>query len=218
MIRVAIADDHQIVIEGLELILQDHSDEIEVVGTANDGMGLMGILGENSVDVIILDISMPGNEDGATLRLIREKNRNAKVLILTMHRDAKNISKMLQLGAKGYLLKNRSGKEAVSAIRALHNGGTYFSADVKDAMMASQMKQDQEVETTPVSQPVKITPTEGKVLELLAEDLSGKLIAAELNVSPKTIETHKKNLMEKIGAKSEKGLVRFAVENGFVRK
>lgn len=218
MIRVAIADDHQIVIEGLELILQDHSDEIEVVGTASDGIGILQIVGSQTIDVVILDIGMPGNEDGTTLRLIREKNKRAKVLILTMHRDAKNISKMLQLGAKGYLLKNRSGKEVVDAIKALHEGKNYFSTDVKDAMMLSQMPQEESVDPPEDTAPVKITPAEGKVLELLADDLLGKEIAQMLNVSPKTIETHKKNLMEKIGAKSEKGLVRFAVENGYVRK
>ena len=217
MIRVALADDHQIVIDGLELILQDYSDEIEVVGTANTGEGLLGILAEHSVDVVILDISMPGMEEGATLKVIRKKHPRIKVLMLTMHHDARNFSNMLGMGARGYLLKNRGGKEAVAAIRSLAKGETYFSQEVKDAYVNSAMVNQAEEVPQSIEKPLKITNREAKILELLAEDLSENEMATRLFVSEKTIQSHKKNLKKKIGANSEKGLVRFAVENGYVK-
>lgn len=218
MIRIAIADDHQMVIDGLQLILQGHSDDIEVVGTSNDGTGLLDILGQDQIDIVILDISMPGMEDAALLKLIRKKYKRTKVLMLTMHKDARNISTMIQLGAKGYIVKNRGGKEAVNAIISIARGETYFSQDVQEAMMLSMMPENQPTDHEETKKdPVKITPQESRILELLAEDLSEKQIADKLCISTKTVEAHKKNLKVKVGANSEKGLVRFAVENNFIR-
>ena len=217
MIRIAIADDHQVVIDGLALIFQEQAEDIQLVGTANTGEEFIELLEDNSVDVAILDISMPGMENGKALREIRERFYKVKVLMLTMHKNIENINLMIDIGAKGYLLKNKSGKEVVKAVRAIYNGEHYFSDDVQKVIVNARFEQANQHHTTGVDQDdIKVTKREEAVLKLLADDYSGQMIADELNVSPKTVEAHKKNLMAKIGAKSEKGLVRFAVENGYV--
>ena len=215
MIKVAIVDDHQIVIDGLELILQDHSDEIKVVDTFNNGSDLLNRIRTNGLDLAILDISMPNGLDGLeTLKAIKADYPETKVLMLTMHKDTTKIKTALQHGADGYLLKNHSGKELVNAIKQINNGTQYYSQDVRDTFFESE--RSEAISDKLPLKPIKITPKEAEVLALLADDMPTKLIAEELKVSDKTVEAHKKNLKEKIGAHTEKGLVRFAVENGYV--
>lgn len=215
MIKVAIVDDHQIVIDGLESILQDHSDEIKVVDTFNNGSDLLNRIRRNGLDLAILDISMPNGMDGLeTLKAIKADYPETKVLMLTMHKDTTKIKTALQHGADGYLLKNHSGKELVNAIKKINNGEQYYSQDVRDTFFEAQ--RSKAISDKQPLQPIKITPKEAEVLALLADDMPTKLIAEELKISDKTVEAHKKNLKEKIGAHTEKGLVRFAVENGYI--
>lgn len=215
MIKVAITDDHQLVIEGLELILQDHSDEIKVVDTFNNGSDLLNRIRRNGLDLAILDISMPNGMDGLeTLKAIKADFPETKVLMLTMHKDTTKIKTALQHGADGYLLKNHSGKELVNAIKQINNGEQYYSQDVRDTFFESY--RSEAISDKQPLKPIKITAKEAEVLALLADDMPTKLIAEELKISDKTVEAHKKNLKEKIGAHTEKGLVRFAVENGYV--
>jgi DNA-binding NarL/FixJ family response regulator len=218
MIHVAIADDHQMVIEGLESILSGFAHEIKVVATANTGDELINKISKTGAKVILLDISMPGMEQFKTLKRIAYDFPETNVLILTMHDDLKNIRIALEQGAKGYLLKNHSGKQLIEAIRTVAEDKDYYSKEVQEKMNQSFKKNDKKgaKSNTPLFN-VKITPTEVKVLELLAEDMTNKEIADHLKVDTKTIESHKRNIRDKVNAKSEKGLVRFAVEHGYVR-
>lgn len=216
MINVVIVDDHQLVIEGLESILQDHSSEIKVVDTFNDSSDVLQKIRSTSVDLAILDISIPGKMSGLDLlKVIKSDFPETKVLMLTMHKDTTKIRTALQHGADGYLLKNHSGKELVNAIKKIHKGEQYYSQDVKDTFFESQRPDSVSDKTT--LKAINITSKEAEVLALLANDMSAKLIAEELSVIDKTIESHKTNLMKKIGVHSEKGLVRFAVENGYTK-
>lgn len=211
MIRIALADDHQLVIEGLEQILQDHSSEIKVVFTTNSGEELLDKMKTTGVDITVLDISFPDGMSGLdTLKAIKSDFPETKILMLTMHKDKSKIGTSLQHGADGYILKNHGGKELVKAIKSVYSGQKYYSQDVKDVFFEAQLTNNTKELTS-----IPISPREAEVLALLAEDNSEKMIAEKLNISPKTVETYKRRLKEKTGKETEKGLVRFAVENGY---
>lgn len=214
MIRVALADDHTVVIEGLELVLKDNSSEIEVVVKAESGEDLLKKMKTTGVDVAVLDISFPEGMSGLeTLKTIQSDFPETKVLMLTMHKDLLKIKTAIQQGASGYVFKNHSGKELVNAITTIYQGEKYYSQDVKEVFFNSEMSTQEIKKATP--EKIEITEREAELLKLLANDNSTKIIADELGVSIKTIEAQKSKLKEKIGAHSEKGLVRFAADNGY---
>ena len=212
MIRVLIADDHQLVIDGLTRIFNESRDEIEIVGSARNGDDALQLLSRASVDVVILDIGMPGMDGAAALRCIVNEYPNVKVLMLTMYKDADRIRMMVQNGAKGYLLKNRSGKEVVRAIKKLHSGEYYFPGEIKDTVFEADIpKEHLDKETKRLA----FTEKEEEIITMLAQGDQVKTIATKLLISPKTVEAHKTNLMRKIGARNVQDVVRYAVKNGY---
>lgn len=214
MINVAIADDHAVFVEGLQHVLADYSSEISVAGTAPNGAGILQVLDTHTVDILILDISMPDTDVSELLPHIRKKYPEVAVLMLTTHGDAANIQRMLGLGATGYVSKNYGGREVVQAIKALAKGNTYYSKDVTETVMATlQLPKDASgdlVELIP-----KITPREREILWHITQDLTNKEIASRMFVEVKTVEAHKRNLFEKLGVNSSTGLAVFAVKNGY---
>jgi len=214
MIKVAIADDHAVFVEGLQHVLADHSSELAVVGTASNGPDILQVLDAYPVDILILDISMPNTEVSELLPDIRQKWPNVSVLMLTTHGDAANIQRMLRLGAKGYVSKNYGGREVVEAIKALAAGATYYSKDVTETIMAA-LHVPEDAPGDLADQLPKITPREHEILWLTTQALSNKEIAGRLYVEVKTVEAHKRNLFEKLGVNSSTGLAVFALKNGF---
>lgn len=213
MIRVLIADDHQMVIDGLIRIFDESGERVDVVDTASTGDELLHLLEVDSdIDVVILDINMPGMEGASTLKQIKEKYPEIKVLMLTMHNDADRIIMMMQNRAHGYLLKNKSGKALVDAVRALSKGNYYFPDDIQKIVFDSHIpKEFMEDELKRMS----LTDREEEILRLLAQGHSAKQIAGIIHIASKTVESHKSNLMEKLKAKNVQDLVRFAVKNGY---
>ncbi len=210
MIKVAIADDHKIVTESLEQTFEDSTEQIEVVATAEDGKVLIHQLKKLEVDVVILDISMPSMDGVEALRWIKAHRPELKVLMLTMHNDSDRIIMCMQLQADGYLLKNRTGKDAVKALRVLMKGDHYFPNDIRDIVFDSHMPKEE-------LKRLKLSEREEQVLILLAAGDRAQDIADKIFVSKSTVETHKKHLMEKLRARNVQDLVRFAVKNGYCR-
>ncbi len=211
-IKVIIADDHQIVLEGLVAILATDPG-IEVIGTALDGTEVLDLMNQSIPDVVVLDISMPKLDGIETLHKILEFSPETKVLFLTMHNDAKRILGSFEAKADGYILKNRSRSDLIAAIRKVHAGGTAWGPEVTQKFMETMARNRSGV----VDKEPEITEMERKVLELLAEGMTSKEIADALCRAPATVDTHKKNLMAKLNLKNSFLLVRYAVENGIVR-
>ncbi len=193
MIKVLLADDHQVMIDGLRALLANEAD-IEIVAEANNGKEVLNRLNKIEIDVVVLDISMPEMDGNETLLEIQEKFTNTKVLILSLYKDETTISNFLNNGILGYVIKDRGSNEIVSAIRTVAKGEEYFDKEVEKIIrnIAKNKK------TKPLQKEIKFSGTEKAVLDLLADNMSSKAIASTLNMSPHTVESHKRNAAAKL--------------------
>jgi len=208
--RIVLVDDHQIVRVGLKSLLAREAD-FEVVGEAGDGREALTVVEELEPDVVIMDIAMPGlNGIDATIR-VRADHPKARVIILSMHLDRAYVVETLRAGASAYLLKERAVDELVHAIRAVSAGRKYLSPGVTDIVLQGYLEADIELPDSAFSQ---LTEREREVLQYIAEGSTIKEIAALLHLSPKTIETHKGRIMERLNIRSVAGLTRYAIRHG----
>lgn len=210
--RVLIVDDHKMMRQGLRALLEREPD-IEVVGEAENGRLALRLAGETSPDVVLMDVAMPSlNGVDATRQLLAACPRT-KVVGLSMHRSVRFVASMLQAGASGYVLKDRAFDELIQAVREAAAGGSYLSPPLLTEVLGDYIRHldsgGDEV-STPLS------PRETEVLQLVAEGRSTKDAAAELCVSVKTIETHRRNIMRKTGIDTVAGLTKYAVREGLV--
>lgn len=212
-IRLVLADDHTILLDGLRAMLKNQQD-IEVVGFYNDGQKLWDDL-ENTlpIKVALLDISMPGLDGLQLTKKIKEKHPEIKCLILSMYDDENHVMDLIDAQADGYLLKNVGDMELLTAIRKLADGGVYYSQEVTD-LIATVIKRGKSKCEAP--QIPKITPREIDILKLIAEELKNAEIAERLHISESTVETHRKNMMRKIGVNNAVGLLKYGIENGLL--
>jgi DNA-binding NarL/FixJ family response regulator len=207
-IRVFLADDHAVVRDGLRLVLQAHPD-IEVVGEASDGRSAVTGIRRLLPDVVIMDIAMPqSNGIEATTRL-HELVPTAKVVILSMHSSTEHIFRSLRAGARGYLLKESAGAEVIDAVRAVHAGSRYLSQKIAASVVDDYLQEGQ-----PASPLQSLSRRELEVLQLVVEGRTSAEIATLLSLSPKTVETYRSRLMQKVGVKDVPGLVKFAIQHG----
>lgn len=207
MIKVILADDHKIMLEGM-LSLLEKSPEINVIGLASDGEQVLALLENHSVDVVILDIEMPKMDGIKTSEEIRKIYPHIKILILSMYNEIGLIRKVMKAGVDGYILKNMGSDELLSAIEIVNEGGEYFGKDIDKTLRKSLRSDNIEGE-------VKLTKREKDVLKLISEGLTTKKISVSLNIADSTVETHRRNLIEKTGVANSKGLVKFAIEHGY---
>ncbi len=207
-IRVVIADDHQVVLDGFIARLQMESG-IEVIGTASNGLEAINVVRELHPDVVLMDVSMPVMNGIEATSVIREENPNAKVLMLTMHDNREYIMKVMQVGAVGYMLKEISAEKMVQAIKTVNQGSTYFCESVTQTLFSQ--------EVTPAAQkPNPLSRREEAVLKLVAQGHSSKKVASLLNISYRTVETHRQNIKHKLDLHSTAELAKYAVERGLV--
>jgi len=207
MINILIADDHKIIVEGLRSLLINETN-IKIVGESYNGKDVIPILEKQDIDVAILDINMP-KMDGIELTIyIRKNHPNVKILILTMHNEIGFIRRIIEAGAHGYILKNKGKEELVRAINTLHNGSDYLGEEVTKTLFSS-------IRNSNVYGEIKLTKREKEVLKLIANSYTTPKISAKLFIAASTVETHRRNLIEKTGMKNSKGLVKFAVKNGY---
>lgn len=209
-IRIYIADDHTIVRDGLAVMLQIHSD-MTVVGSGSDGRQAVKEVLSLQPDVVIMDIAMPNlNGIEATL-LLRTTVPAAKIIMLSMYATKEHIFRALQAGARGYLLKNSAGSELVNAIRVVQTGQRYLSQKINDTVVDDYLLESRS--TGPLD---ALSTREREVLQLVAEGHSSAQVAVMLSLSPKSIETYRSRLMQKIGVSDLPSLVKFAIHHGLI--
>lgn len=208
--KIVIADDHAVVRSGFSMILNLQSD-MEVVGTAADGIEAHRQVGKHRPDILLLDLSMPPGESGLiAVGKISEEFPHTKIIILTMYDDEEYLFHALKNGASGYVLKNSPDEELLLAIRTVNNGGTYIHPTMATSLVREFIKQDHgNVEDDPYK---VLTKRELEILPLVAKGYGNKEIAEMLYISVKTVEAHKAKLMEKLHLKSRPELVEFALK------
>lgn len=211
MIRVLIADDHQLLRDGLKKMLSEES-SIEIIGEAGNGKEVLAFLSTHQADVVLMDINMPEMDGVTATAQVSKKYPQVKILALTMLEQGSFIQLMLRNGAAGYLSKNTSKEELVNAIQTVYAGKRYLGAHATDVLLATVSRQ-QSGSRTLLPQ---LTRREREVLNLIMQGMSDAEISEKLFVSPSTIESHRKNLRSKLGAKNSAEIVRIAMERGLV--
>jgi DNA-binding NarL/FixJ family response regulator len=204
---VLVADDHAIVMEGLVSLLKEH--DFDVVGAVGDGEKLMESARRLKPDVIVTDLSMPGLTGLDVLVKLKAEKTESKVVVLTMHNDAERATAALKAGASAFLLKESAGEELVTAIHQALQGRVYLTAAVTRSVIERMAE-------TPSAQPPPLTPRQLDVLRLIVKGQRMKEIASVLNLSTRTVETHKYEMMQVLGLKSTAQLVRYALEQRIV--
>lgn len=207
MIRVFIVDDHPVVIEGIHSLLQNEKD-IEWAGQAMNARSCLGFFVNNTADVVLMDISMPGTEGIELCAMMKEKFPGIMILGLSTFNQGLYIKKMMENGASGYILKNSSKEELTEAIRAVYSGAIYFSGEVGQALQEYQRSSGHEL-------PV-LSSREKEILGLIAEGYTNPQIAEKIFLSSFTVDSHRKNLLAKLNVKNTASLIRLAVERGLI--
>ncbi|MGZ5283413.1 MAG: response regulator [Bacteroidia bacterium] len=207
MIRLFIADDHQMIIDGLRSLL-DGEENIQIVGHALSGLGVLSFLENESCDIILLDINMPEFDGLLTAREVKKKHPKVKILILSMHNTKDVIDDVLKSGAEGYILKNAGRAELLTAIESVNGGNFYYSSDILKTLTNIAGNSTKEDETAQLSK------RELEIVRLISEELTTQEIAEKLFLSPHTVDTHRKNLLAKLNVRNTAGLVKFALQHG----
>lgn len=207
MIRIVIADDHAIVREGLKRIVGD-VDGLQVAGEAADGTEVMQRVRELDFDVLVLDLSMPGRSGMELIKLVKAEKPKLRILVLSMHQETQYAVRAIKSGASGYLTKESAPAQLEQAIRKIAGGGAYISAEVAEQLALGAMPGS---EAPPHE---SLSDREFQVFKLLVEGVSVTDIGTRLNLSVKTVSTHKSNLMQKLGLSNQSELVRYAMKHG----
>ncbi len=214
IIKVLLAEDHTIVRKGIYSLLSD-ADNIEVVGEAEDGRIAVDKVDELLPDVVLMDITMPNLNGLEATRQIKKMHPDINVLILTMYTNEEYILQVLQAGASGYLVKQSAPGELLSAIAAVHCGGTFLSPTISKKIVEAYLRQGDTMSVQ--NRYDTLTAREREILQLITEGYSNKDIAEKLTISVKTVGVHRNNLMEKLDIHSTTELVKYALRKGIIR-
>lgn len=204
--RILLADDHQIVLEGLKNLLEP---QFEIIGTVEDGRALVAKALKLHPDVIVVDISMPLLNGIEAVRQIKKIDEHSKIIFLTMHPDVTYATSAFDAGASGYVLKNSASRELVTAIKEAVQGKTYVTPIIAGELI--QTYQNSRAGENLIDK--KLTDRQKEILHLVVEGYSAKEIANMLSISPRTVETHKYNMMQELNLKTTADLIKFAIKN-----
>ncbi len=214
VVRLLIVDDHAVVRSGLMMLLNGKNN-IEVIGEASEGDEAINKAKELNPDVVLMDLSMPHGKDGLTAtKELHELMPDVAILILTMHDDEEYLFRAIQSGASGYILKNAPHEDLLGAIESVSTGNAYLTPSATKVLMSGyldRVKKGDNADTFAL-----LSEREKEVLEWIAKGYSNKEIAERLVISVKTVESHKSNLMEKLGLKSRPELVKYAMKKGLL--
>jgi DNA-binding NarL/FixJ family response regulator len=206
MIKILLADDHTVLTDGLRILIESHKD-MQVIGIATDGRQAVNMMKANCPDVVLMDVSMPILNGIEAARQVRELCPKILILMLSMHADIEYVNRALQAGAKGYILKESAGAEVLQAIREVIAGRTFFSAKITEKMLVTLSN----AQKGPLD---SLSDREREVLQLTVEGQTSLEIAAQLSLSPKTVETYRSRIMTKLDLDSLPALVKFAIQHG----
>ncbi|MFH2095015.1 MAG: response regulator transcription factor [Bacteroidota bacterium] len=209
IIKVIVADDHQMILEGVKTLLAD-AENIEVTATVSDGRELIDLLDMITADVILMDLDMPVLDGIAATKIIKEKYSRIKIIVLSVHDELGVIRKMKELGVDGYVLKNVDTETLVNAITSVHSGRKFYSNEVTESIL------NEISDGKPTSEKVRLTEREIEILKMVAAGLSNTEIGEKLFISHRTVDTHRTNLMKKLEVRNIAGLIRFAIKSGLV--
>lgn len=215
-LRLLIADDHEVVRRGLCQLLQGH-DGWEVCGEANDGREAVEKAAQLKPDVVILDVGMPNLNGLAATRQLTQRDPRCKVIVLTITDSDQVIREALDAGARGFVLKSDAARDLVSAVEALQRNRMFFTPRVNDMVLAGFLDKGHNGSSSEPPRLPKLTAREREVIQLLAEGKSSKEVACVLDLSTKTAETHRSNIMRKLGFHSIRDLVVYAVKNNIIQ-
>lgn len=216
-IRLYLADDHQILIDGLVAVLKTNK-SFEVVGYSLSGENLVDEVADKNIDILIMDINMPGKDGIDVLKEFNSKGFSCNVIVFSSFDDIKLIKEVLQLGAKGYLTKQSAGENIIEAINTIYNGEEYYSKSVREKIFLSFTGRETESTANIQISPEAITDRELEILKLISLEYSGKEISEALFISTNTVETHRKNLIKKLNVKTTVGLVKFALKHNLINQ
>lgn len=214
LIKVLLVEDHAIVRQGIRSLIESDM-EISVIGEAANGVEAIHLISENMPDVVIMDLNMPVMNGIECTKVLKRQYPALKVLVLSMHDHEQYLVDMLAAGANGYVLKNTSRKELLYAIKLLHNNRKYIGPEFTESMLAKYQALTKNNSKTAAS--VDLSEREKEVLDLIAEGLTNVEIANKLTTSVRTIETRRKNLLEKTNTTNTATLIRFAALNGLIK-
>jgi DNA-binding NarL/FixJ family response regulator len=211
MIRILIADDHTMFVDGIESILASESD-FKIIGRCYTGPEVLQFVNQEEPDILLLDVNLPGKNGIDVCKDLSVSHPNIKVLAISMFNEESFVSEILNNGAKGYILKNTGREELFKAIRTVSKGDSYFSKEVTETIMKGLMSSRKASSKTNSSIP-KLSRREKEVLKLIAQEFTTQEIADNLFISLKTVESHRSSLLSKLNARNSVGLVRIALEN-----
>jgi two-component system response regulator NreC len=213
MIRVFITDDHEIYLEGLSLLLSKQNG-IEVIGTATTGKQLLDQVHDLKADILLLDVYLPDLGEEEILQQIRAARPDLRIIYLTLLRGTRYIHKLSKYNIQGYVLKNASLDELMQALKAVNDGGTFFSKDIHIGDRDEDFRNTITIEDKQIDE--ILSRRELEVLRLICKEYSNAEIAEKLFLSVSTVETHRKNLIAKLGVNNTVGLVKFALRNNLI--
>jgi DNA-binding NarL/FixJ family response regulator len=214
-VRVVLADDHVVLRVGLRAFLEEQaSPRLAVVAEASTGEEALELVAKHAPRLLLLDLSMPGLGGIGTILELRRRGSPVLVLVLTQYAESVQLRRALEAGANGYVVKTARGEELLNAIRAVLGGGTYVDPSLAASLVRSAFSEESARSAEEAFR--SLTPREKQVLRLVAEGYSNKEIAASLEVSVKTVMTHRANMMDKVGIHNRSKLVRFAIRMGVI--
>jgi DNA-binding NarL/FixJ family response regulator len=212
--RLLIVDDHILLLEGIVSLLRNENPfEVDV---AQSGAEALDKIARTEYDVCLLDIGMPGMDGIATAKAIRERESKVKIIILTTYNDQAIIRELIETGISGYVLKNSTKKELLAAIHKVAGGGLYFSDDVHNSIIHNFSTYIREKKQFQAGESIALTQREKEILRLLAKEYTNEAIADELKISFRTVETHRKNMMQKTKSHNLAGLLKYAYREGLI--
>lgn len=212
-VRIILVDDHSVVRKGVRALLEQETD-LDVVGEASNGLDAIELVSKMRPDLVVLDLMMPGMHGLEVARRIIQDHAGTRVIVLSMHSDEGYVLAALRNGVSGYVLKDTTEDQIVEAIRKVSQGERYLSPPISERAIEAYIQKAREGQ---VSDPYEtLTNREREILQLSAQGLSNPEIAARLYISPRTVETHRANLMHKLGLASQTDLIRFALKRRLI--
>ncbi|MHC8338838.1 MULTISPECIES: response regulator [unclassified Pseudomonas] len=204
-IRVALVDDHSLVRDGIKALLAVMA-PLEVVGEAENGADAIEMVGRCQPDLLLVDISLRDMNGLELTRVLRSQYPSLKVLVLSMYDNNEYVSESVRAGASGYVLKNSPSREIIAAIEAIASGGTFYSAEIAQRLIADKSTDNE------------LTPRESQVLYKMAQGLNNKEMARELDISVRTVETHRLSIRRKLNIDKPAALVKYAIDHGIISR